>query len=86
MAAPALGLAGCLQVRHATDGAAGRTKRFDGHEIARGVRRAVTDAPQTSVGNIGDDAVVGAKSLVRGHLPERSISFGIPASVHRIRE
>jgi acetyltransferase-like isoleucine patch superfamily enzyme len=36
--------------------------------------------------SIGDDAVVGAKSLVRGYLAERSVSFGIPAKVHRIRE
>jgi len=35
---------------------------------------------------IGDHAVVGAKSLVRGAIPERSISFGIPAQVHRLRE
>jgi acetyltransferase-like isoleucine patch superfamily enzyme len=36
--------------------------------------------------SIGNDAVVGAKSLVRGHLAERSVSFGIPAKVHHIRE
>jgi acetyltransferase-like isoleucine patch superfamily enzyme len=36
--------------------------------------------------SIGNDAVVGAKSLVRGPLTDRSISFGIPAKVHRIRE
>jgi acetyltransferase-like isoleucine patch superfamily enzyme len=36
--------------------------------------------------SIGDDAVVGAKSLVRGHVAERSVSFGIPAKIHRIRE
>jgi maltose O-acetyltransferase len=36
--------------------------------------------------SIGNDAVVGAKSLVRGELAERSVSFGIPAKVHRIRE
>lgn len=35
--------------------------------------------------SIGNDAVVGAKSLVRTNLPERSVSFGIPAAVHRIR-
>ncbi|WP_341512264.1 acyltransferase [Bradyrhizobium sp. ISRA442] len=35
---------------------------------------------------IGDHAVVGAKSLVRSALPERSISFGIPAQIHRLRE
>jgi len=35
---------------------------------------------------IGRDAVVGAQSLVRGELPDRSISFGTPARVHRIRE
>jgi acetyltransferase-like isoleucine patch superfamily enzyme len=36
--------------------------------------------------SIGNDSVVGAQSLVRGDLPERSISFGTPAIVHRIRE
>jgi acetyltransferase-like isoleucine patch superfamily enzyme len=36
--------------------------------------------------SIGNDAVVGAQSLVRGHLPDRSISIGTPAKVHRIRE
>jgi len=36
--------------------------------------------------SIGNDSVVGAQSLVRGDLPERSVSFGTPASVHRIRE
>ncbi|WP_298258710.1 hypothetical protein [Bradyrhizobium sp.] len=35
---------------------------------------------------IGNDAVVGARSLVREDLPDRSISFGTPAKVHRIRE
>lgn len=35
---------------------------------------------------IGDHSVVGAKSLVRSALPERSISFGVPAQVHRLRE
>ena len=36
--------------------------------------------------HIGNDAVVGARSLVRGDLPSRSVSFGMPAKVHRIRE
>jgi len=36
--------------------------------------------------HIGNDAVVGARSLVRGDLPDRSISFGIPAKLHRIRQ
>jgi acetyltransferase-like isoleucine patch superfamily enzyme len=36
--------------------------------------------------SIGNDAVVGAKSLVRGQLPDRSVSFGTPARLHRIRE
>jgi len=36
--------------------------------------------------SIGNDSVVGAQSLVRGDLPERSISFGTPAKVQRIRE
>lgn len=36
--------------------------------------------------SIGNDSVVGAQSLVRGDLPERSVSFGTPAKVHRIRE
>lgn len=36
--------------------------------------------------HIGRDAVVGARSLVREDLPDRSISFGMPAKVHRIRE
>lgn len=35
---------------------------------------------------IGDDAVVGAKSLVRGELSDKSISFGTPAQQHRIRQ
>jgi acetyltransferase-like isoleucine patch superfamily enzyme len=35
--------------------------------------------------SIGNDAVVGAKSLVRGQLSDRSISFGTPAKLHRIR-
>jgi acetyltransferase-like isoleucine patch superfamily enzyme len=35
---------------------------------------------------IGNDAVVGARSLVRGDLPDRSVSFGMPAKVHRIRQ
>ncbi|MDB5807744.1 MAG: putative transferase [Betaproteobacteria bacterium] len=36
--------------------------------------------------SIGDDAVVGAQSLVRGNLPERSISVGTPARVLRVRQ
>jgi acetyltransferase-like isoleucine patch superfamily enzyme len=36
--------------------------------------------------HIGNDAVVGARSLVRGDLPDRSVSFGIPAKVHRLRQ
>jgi acetyltransferase-like isoleucine patch superfamily enzyme len=35
---------------------------------------------------IGNDAVVGARSLVRGDLPDRSVSFGTPAKVHRFRQ
>lgn len=35
---------------------------------------------------IGDDAVVGAQALVRDELPDRSISFGIPAKVKRLRQ
>ncbi len=35
--------------------------------------------------HIGDDAVVGARSLVRGDLPDRSVSLGTPAKVQRIR-
>jgi acetyltransferase-like isoleucine patch superfamily enzyme len=36
--------------------------------------------------SIGNDAVVGAQSLVRSHLPNRSISVGTPAKVLRLRE
>ena len=36
--------------------------------------------------HIGDDTVVGARSLVRSDLPDRSISFGTPAKVHRFRQ
>ena len=36
--------------------------------------------------HIGNDAVVGARSLVREDLPDRSVSFGMPAKVHRIRQ
>jgi acetyltransferase-like isoleucine patch superfamily enzyme len=36
--------------------------------------------------HIGNDAVVGARSLVRGDLPDRSVSFGTPAKVHRVRQ
>lgn len=36
--------------------------------------------------HIGNDAVVGARSLVRGDLPDRSVSFGVPAKVQRIRQ
>ncbi|HEY4372671.1 MAG TPA: DapH/DapD/GlmU-related protein [Burkholderiales bacterium] len=36
--------------------------------------------------SIGNDAVVGAQSLVRDPLPDRSISVGTPARVVRIRE
>jgi acetyltransferase-like isoleucine patch superfamily enzyme len=35
---------------------------------------------------IGNDAVVGARSLVREDLPDRSVSFGTPAKVHRLRQ
>ena len=35
---------------------------------------------------IGNDAVVGARSLVREDLPDRSVSFGMPAKVHRFRQ
>ncbi|HLG83166.1 MAG TPA: acyltransferase [Bradyrhizobium sp.] len=36
--------------------------------------------------HVGDHAVVGARSLVRGDLPDRSVSFGTPAKVHRLRQ
>jgi acetyltransferase-like isoleucine patch superfamily enzyme len=36
--------------------------------------------------HIGNDTVVGAQTLVRGDLPDRSVSFGTPAMVHRIRQ
>ena len=36
--------------------------------------------------NIGDGAIIGAKTLVKGNIPENAVAVGIPAKVLKYRE